>query len=154
MLFRSWALDRNGHPTTDPQAAQIPLPVGGPKGSGLSLMIECVTSLVVSNSILAEALEGTAEGRRHKQNGLALAIDLARFCDPGTFRRDVGRLVKALKALPPDPEVGEILVPGERGNRTLEQRSRDGILIPRATFDELKALADRLGVTMFALTGC
>ncbi len=149
-----WALDRNGNPTTDPQAAQIPLPVGGPKGSGLSLMIECITSLVASNAILADALEGATGGRRHKQNGLALAIDIARFCDLGTFRREVGRLVVAMKALPPDPEVGEILVPGERGNRTLERRSRDGIPIPRATFDELKALAERLGVPIFPISGC
>ncbi len=144
-----WALDGNGNPTTDPRAAQIPLPLGGPKGSGLSLMIECITSLVVSNAILADALEATAGRRRHRQNGLTLAIDIARFCNPGTYGREVGRLVKALKALPPDPEVGEILMPGERGNRTLEQRSREGIPIPRATFDELKALAARLGVPLF-----
>ena len=37
-----WALDRDGNPTTDPQAALIPLPLGGPKGSGLSLMIELI----------------------------------------------------------------------------------------------------------------
>jgi ureidoglycolate dehydrogenase (NAD+) len=129
------------------------LPLGGPKGSGLSLMIECITSLVVSNAILAEALEGTVEGRRHKQNGLALAIDIARFCGPAAFRREVDRLVKAVKALPRDPAADEILVPGERGNRTLEQRRRDGIPIPHATADELKALADRLGVPMFPPSG-
>ncbi len=112
-------------------------------------MIECITSLVVSNAILADALEGSAEGRRHRQNGLALAVDLAGFCDPGTFRREVDRLVKAVKALPPDPEAGGILVPGERGNRTLEHRNREGISIPRGTFDELKGLAERLGVPMF-----
>jgi len=44
-----WALDKDGNPTTDPQAAQIPLPMAGPKGSGLSLMIECITSLVAAN---------------------------------------------------------------------------------------------------------
>src|SRR5713226_9173963 len=77
-----WALDRNGQPTTDSQAAQIPLPMAGPKGSGLPLMIECITSLVVSNALLAESLEGTPEGRRHRQNGLVIAIDLGRFGDP------------------------------------------------------------------------
>ncbi len=71
---RGWALDGNGNPTTDPRAAQIPLPLGGPKGSGLSLMIECITSLVVSNAILADALEGAAGRRRHRQNGLTLAV--------------------------------------------------------------------------------
>ena len=64
-----WALDRNGNPTTDPREALTLLPQGGAKGSGLSLMIELITSLVVSNPIIAEALEGTDEGGRHRQNG-------------------------------------------------------------------------------------
>ncbi len=145
-----WALDKDGKPTTDSQAAQIPLPMAGPKGSGLALMIECVTSLVVSNALLAESLEGTPEGRRHRQNGLVIAIDPARFGDPENFRREVERLVKALKSLPVDPEAGEILMPGERGRRTFERRSRDGIPIPRAIHGELQALAKRLGVSMFA----
>lgn len=145
-----WALDRNGNPATDPQATQTPLPLGGPKGSGLSLMIECITSLIVAKPILAEALESGAGRRRHRQNGLAIAIDIARFCDPTTFQREVGRLVKAAKGLPRAPGVDEILAPGERGNRILKQRSRDGIPIARATFDELKRLAERLGVPMFS----
>ncbi|HEY6241794.1 MAG TPA: hypothetical protein VIW78_13275, partial [Burkholderiales bacterium] len=66
-----------------------------------------------------------------------------------SFRREVDRLVTALKSLPVDPEAGEILMPGERGRRTFEQRSRGGIPIPRAVFDELQALANRLGVPMF-----
>jgi ureidoglycolate dehydrogenase (NAD+) len=144
-----WALDAQGNPTTDPKAAQTPLPMGGPKGSGLSFMVECLASLIASNPLLAESLEGTPQGRRHRQNGFVLAIDVARFSDPQAFRREVDRLVKALKALPVDPNAGEILMPGERGRRTLEQRARDGIPIPRAVCDELRALAERLGVAMF-----
>ncbi len=144
-----WALDKDGKPTTDPQAAQIPLPMAGPKGSGLSLMVECITSLIASNPLLAESLEGTPAGHRHRQNGLVMAIDLAQFGDPEYFRREVDRLVKALKSLPVDPEAGEILMPGERGRRTLEQRSRDGIPVSHAVCDELEALANRLGVPMF-----
>jgi LDH2 family malate/lactate/ureidoglycolate dehydrogenase len=144
-----WALDKDGKPTTDPQAAQIPLPMAGPKGSGLSLMIECITSLIAANPLLAESLEGTSEGHRHRQNGFVMAIDLAQFGDPENFRREVDRLVKALKSLPIDREVGEILMPGERGRRTLEGRTREGIPIPRAIHGELQALANRLGVAMF-----
>src|SRR5712691_4770013 len=144
-----WALDKDGNPTTDPRAAQIPLPMAGPKGSGLSLMIECITSLVASNPLLAESLEDTAEGRRHRQNGFVMAIDLAQFGDPENFRHEVGRLVKALKSLPVDPAAGEILMPGERGRRTFEHRSRDGIPIPHSTYHELQALANHLGVAMF-----
>jgi ureidoglycolate dehydrogenase (NAD+) len=143
------AVDRNGNPTTDPKTAEISLPLGGPKGSGLSLMIECLTKLVVSNAVLAEALEGTTVGRRHRQNGLALAIDVARFGDPVAFRGEVDRLVTALKALPRERNDVEILMPGERGRRAQERRTRDGIPIPASLVDELRAVADRLGVPMF-----
>jgi LDH2 family malate/lactate/ureidoglycolate dehydrogenase len=40
----------------------------------------------------------------------------------------------------------EILMPGERGARMFEQRSREGISVPRATRDELNTMAKRLGV--------
>jgi len=124
--------------------------MGGPKGSGLALMIECVTSLIVANPLLAETLEGTSQGRRHRQNGLVMAIDLARYGDPRSFRSEVDRLVKALKSLPVDPAAGEILMPGERGSRTFAQRSREGIPIPRATLEELQMLARRLEVAVLA----
>jgi len=142
-----WALDARGRPTTDPRAADLPLPLGGPKGAGLSLMIECLTSLVAGNPVLADALGAPAGHRRHRQNALALAIDVARFGDPAAFRAEVRRLVAALKALPHDPGV-EILVPGERGHRTLEQRARDGIPLPRAVYEALARAAERLGVAM------
>jgi LDH2 family malate/lactate/ureidoglycolate dehydrogenase len=41
-----WAIAENGSPTTDPKAAAIPLPLGGPKGSGLSLMFEFMAGLL------------------------------------------------------------------------------------------------------------
>ncbi|HUF25425.1 MAG TPA: Ldh family oxidoreductase [Gemmatimonadaceae bacterium] len=118
----------------------------GHKGSGLSLMIERLTSLVASNPIIADALK--TGGGRHTQNGLVLAIDVARFADPAVFRTEVERLIAAVKALPREPGVGEILVPGERGDRTFERRIRDGIPISRATCDELARVADRFRVTM------
>lgn len=129
------------------------LPLGGPKGSGLSLMIECLTSLLVSNGILTEALAHTGDGRRHKQNGLVLAIDVARFCDPSSFRAAVDRLIEAVKALPREAGVPEILVPGERGDRAAEQRGQDGIPIARETYMELGRIADRFGVPMAQPTG-
>ena len=75
-----------------------------------------------------------------------LAIDVARFGDSAAFGREVDRLIAALKTLPRDPDVAEILVPGERGQRTLEHRRRDGIPLPRVVLDELGVVANRLGV--------
>src|SRR3954451_1490805 len=130
-LEHGQALDKNGNPSTDPGDAAILLPLGGAKGSSLSLLIECMTSLVSANPLLAEALERTALGARHRQNGAVIALDLARFVDLGEFKRQAGRLARAIKALPPQAAM-EILLPGERGTRAAEQRRRDGIPVPDA----------------------
>ena len=39
--------------------AVLPTPVGGPKGSGLSLMFECLTSLMLGPSYIRRWLEET-----------------------------------------------------------------------------------------------
>ncbi len=138
-LAEGSALAADGSPTTDPRAASIPLPLGGPKGSGLALMAECLASLLTANPILAEALERTPESKHHKQNALIIAIDVGRFVAPERFREEVGRLVADLKRLPAAPGT-EILMPGERGSRNAE-RQREALPIPVKLYEELKALS-------------
>ena len=128
-------LAADGTPTTDPKVGSIPLPLGGAKGSGLAFMFECLASFLTANPILAEALEKTPEGRRHKQNAMVIAIDVARFVSPEHFRREAGRLVKALRNLPGE----DILMPGERGSRNAA-RQRDTVTISAPVYEELKAL--------------
>jgi ureidoglycolate dehydrogenase (NAD+) len=140
-LEEGQALDKDGNPTTDAGEAAILLPLGGAKGSGLALLIECMTSLVTANPLLAEALERTALGARHRQNGAVIALDLARFVDPAEFKRQAGRLARAIKALPPQPGM-EILLPGERGARAAAQRRRDGIPVPDPVLEELRHLME------------
>ncbi len=143
-LAEGLALDRNGEPTSAPRAASIPLPLGGPKGSGLALMIECLASLLSANPILAEALESTTRGRRHYQNGAVIAIDVAKFVALDDFKKEVARLGRAIKALPPQPGV-EILLPGERGHRNAAARTEE-VAIPQAVLEELRVVAKSLGI--------
>jgi LDH2 family malate/lactate/ureidoglycolate dehydrogenase len=131
------ALDAAGTPTVDGRAAAIPLPLGGPKGSALALMFECIASLLASNPILTEALERTPKGRRHYQNGVAIAIDIVRFVPVQTFSAEVARLARTLKSLPAQPGA-EILLPGERGHRAA---ARDELDIPPTLVNEIRALA-------------
>ena len=140
-LEEGQALDKNGNPTTNAEEAAILLPLGGAKGSGLSLLIECMTSLVTGNPLLAEALERTSLGARHRQNGAVIVLELARFVEPTEFRRQAGRLARAIKALPPQPGM-EILLPGERGARSANERRRDGVPVPDAVLDELRNLIE------------
>jgi len=110
-------------------------------------MMECITSLAVGNPILAQEIE---EGRplRQRQNAFVMAIDLARLGSVDSYRGEVDRLVRDLKSMPVDPEAGEILMPGERGNRQMRDRAAAGIPIPPAIFDDIRATVERLGVPM------
>ena len=142
------ALDAQGNPTTDSQAAVTPLPLGGPKGSGLALMIEMLTSLATGNPLIADFFSDAPGAKRHRQNALIIAIDAFRFCPEETFRCDVARTVAALKALPADPLAGGILMPGERGYREAERRRHDGMALPPGIVKDLTAAAHRLGVSL------
>lgn len=145
-LQPGWFVDEVGNPTTDPATASMTLPLGGPKGSGLSLMIECLTSLLTGNSLIADALEKTGEGARHRQNALLLAIDVSKFVELPSFRTQVQRLVGVLKALSPAPGFETILMPGERGFHSKAERLRSGVPLPPAVLKDLTAIAQRLDV--------
>jgi ureidoglycolate dehydrogenase (NAD+) len=147
-LPEGWALTAAGDPTTDPGQAAIPMPLGGPKGAGLALMFECLTGLLVGNPLVEAELTGAEGVRRHNQNGLLLAIDIAAFIDVAAYGASLDRMVELIKALPKAPGTDEILVPGERGDRVLVERGRDGIPIAPGTWRALTEAADRLGVEM------
>jgi LDH2 family malate/lactate/ureidoglycolate dehydrogenase len=140
------ALTAAGEPTTDPALAEIPLPVGGAKGSGLSLMIEFLTSVLVGNPIVAEFHTGTPHGQRHRQNGTIIAVDVGAFGSTMKFRAGIDAAINAIKALPRAAGCKEILYPGERGSRTFEERSRHGIPIAPGPWQKLCKDAQKLGV--------
>lgn len=142
------ALDATGHVTTDPTRAVTPLPVGGPKGAGMALMIECLASLLAGAPLLSTAFDDPALRHEHVQNGVCIALDPELFLAPGAFAGEVERLVDGVKDQPIAASFAEILMPGERGDREAMRRQRDGIPLPTALWDELAALARRLGVAL------
>jgi ureidoglycolate dehydrogenase (NAD+) len=138
-----WGLDAEGSATTDPAKVKTLQPLGGPKGSGLSLMIEILASILIGNAAIAPALEKKSGSTL---NGIALALDISQFGAPDAFYSEVARLVQAIKALPKAAGVMDILMPGERGFKIAEQRMQNGIPVAAGTFAHLSELANRLGV--------
>ena len=142
-LPEGWAIDAKGEPATDPSGAATLTPLGGPKGSGLSLMIEVLASVLVSNPVISTVLSGG----KGAMNGVALAIKVQAFGQPEIFARHIADLVSQLKILPKARGTDEILMPGERGFRLSAERMQTGIPIAEGTIGRLTALADRFGVT-------
>jgi ureidoglycolate dehydrogenase (NAD+) len=140
-----WGIDAEGRDTTDPNEIATLLPLGGPKGSSLSFMIEALCSLALGNPRVAPALEGES-GDSPFLNGVALAIDLAAFGDLDAFTREADRLGDAIKELPRAAGVDEIYLPGERGDSVRAEREASGIPIPRGTWSRVAAAAEKVGV--------
>ncbi len=147
-LEPGWAIDDEGRPTTDPKEAAVPLPLGGYKGAGLAMMIECLAGLMVGNPTITPAITGVEGGNMHNQNALVGAIDPALFGDAHDYRRNTAALAAAIKALPRAQGVDEITLPGERGDRVFARRSKEGIPIPPAIWKQMTELTQRLGVEM------
>lgn len=140
-----WALDKDGNPTTLPAEAAALLPFGGYKGSGLAMLFECFSSLMVGNPLVVRKL---ANQPIHPgtQNSFVAAIDIAMFTDLACYRQDVDELIAQIKALPTADGVDEVLVPGEPEDRTYDQRCQNGIPLPDGTAQNLRQVAEKLGL--------
>jgi ureidoglycolate dehydrogenase (NAD+) len=140
------AATADGVPTTDPDLARMPLPLGGAKGAGMSLMFELITSVLLGAPILSSFHGDDPDGRRHRQNALLIALDPEAFGGAG-FAAAAGTTLETLKGLPPADEAAEVVYPGERSAATARTRAAKGVPIAAKVWAELQAAADRLMVT-------
>ena len=139
-LPQGTVLTADGEATTDPRRAEVLLPLGGPKGSGLGLMFEMLASVLAAAPIQARAL-GPEQRKRHTGNTAMLAIDIATFRPLVDFTHDADALAAVVRALPRQAGFDEITLPGERSARTEAKRRKSGIPIPASLWAELAALA-------------
>jgi ureidoglycolate dehydrogenase (NAD+) len=137
------ALDADGEPTTDPRQATTLLPVGGAKGSGLSLMFECLTGIMAGTPIVARRGRGAKAPR---QNAMIAVFKIACFRPLSDYRKDIQELIEFVKGLPRRDGFDELLLPGERGDREAALRRRTGIPLPNWLWSELSNIAQELGV--------
>jgi LDH2 family malate/lactate/ureidoglycolate dehydrogenase len=156
-----WAIDREGLPTTDPDAmleggALLPLGSdregGGHKGYGLALAVD-VLSAVLSGAnwgpfappfMLREELPARSVGKGIGHFFGAMRIDA--FRDPGEFKAQIDDLVRTLRATRPAPGTGGPLIPGDPEREAEQERARSGIPLLPVVVDELREVARQTGV--------
>ncbi|HSB68039.1 MAG TPA: Ldh family oxidoreductase [Candidatus Methylomirabilis sp.] len=143
-----WALTAEGKPATDPHSAAVLLPFGGPKGSGLALMFECLSSLMVGDPLLEPALREQPGAHRHRQHSVVAAINIAMFTDVEAYRKHVDGVIEGIKRLPRAEGCSEILVPGELEDQLYDERVAKGIPLPVGTVRNLQKVAERFGIPM------
>ncbi|MEU9136563.1 Ldh family oxidoreductase [Streptomyces sp. NPDC048404] len=143
----------DGTPTTDPEKAVMPLPLGGAKGSGMSLAFELLTSVLVGAPIFAAFHSDDPEGRKHRQNALIVAIDPAAFGDADEFTAAVDATLATLKALTPADGARGVFYPGERSAAVAARRTGEGVPVAAKVWRELTESAAGFGVTVPEVQG-
>jgi LDH2 family malate/lactate/ureidoglycolate dehydrogenase len=144
-----YALDAEGRPTTDPAKALqgVVLPVGGPKGSGLAVMMD-VFAGVLSGAAYAGGVRDQYKDFSEPQNVghffVALKPDL--FVPPDEYRTRMDILAERIHAAPRAEGFGEVLMPGEPEGRNELLRRRTGIPYADAELSDLRAEAQAAGV--------
>lgn len=145
----TWAFDKTGVPTDDPDAAAEGLiqPLGGYKGYGLSLLIDLLTGVLSGGGF------STHVGQMYKDLNLptysahaCAALRIDSFIPISEFRDRVDEMIEIMHSCPRAAGVERIYVPGEIEHEMEQHRYVHGIPLNLALKDELVALGSELGV--------
>ena len=145
------AMDRDGRPTTDPNALSqggALLPFGGHKGYALSVMAVLLSSVLVREP--DEASGGGQSGGREGGGGARVffcAIDSAVF-GAGAPAAAAQRLRQQLREVPPAEGFQSVQVPGEPERRSRERRLEGGIPVAEDTWKAIAGAGAGLGVSI------
>ncbi len=139
----TWAVDENGNPTTDSLKVNALVPISGPKGYGLMMMVDILSGIMLGVPFgrhVSSMYEDLSKGRELGQ--LHIVIDPARFVAVEQFRKHMSQVLDELGAMKPADGYDKVYFPGERG-RLREQRYMDsgGIEIVDEIYDYLKSEA-------------
>jgi LDH2 family malate/lactate/ureidoglycolate dehydrogenase len=149
-----YALDADGRPTTDPAAALagVVLPVGGYKGSGLSMLMDILGGVLSGAAYAGDVGDQYKVFDRPQDVGhffLALRPDL--FVSQAEYRTRMETLTQRVRGCAKADGFSEILLPGEPETRHEAERRRAGIPYGGAEIEALQQEARRAGVPPLAV---
>jgi LDH2 family malate/lactate/ureidoglycolate dehydrogenase len=137
-----WAVDSEGNPTEDPAKAEKGslLPVGGPKGYGMALMLD-IQSGILSQGRFGAGLGSPGVGHFFQ------AMKVETFLPMAKFQEEMGQLITQLKTSPLAPGFKEIFLPGEIEHNLTTDRIKNGVPIEQDILDQIEGLAVEVGAT-------
>lgn len=144
-----WMIDREGQPLTDPARASegFLLPIGGPKGYGLSLVFGILAGTLNGAGFGRDVVDFNADSQSVTNTGqFVIALDIKAFTDVDKFKQGIDEIYKQMKSSPLLPGYDEIRLPGERLAAVTKARTEGGIPIATQLGKNLAELAEELGV--------
>ncbi|NKC31009.1 Ldh family oxidoreductase [Falsiroseomonas selenitidurans] len=135
-----WALDAEGNPTTDAEAALggAMLAMGGTKGALLALVVELLCCALTGAAFGFEADSFfTASGNRPRLGHALLTIDPGALVGQDGFADRLETLLSAMQ------EDAGVRLPGRRRAGLADRAASEGVEVPAALLNTLQELARR-----------
>ena len=143
-----WALDAQGRPTTDAQEALdgALLPMGGHKGIGIAMMVECLAGVLAATaaSLEPEANRLPSAGAMGGQGAFLWMIDPRGFVHDDLFGACMTQWISRYQASGGDAA----RLPGRRGALLEAQCREQGVSLPPTLLQELHALGERCAIAL------
>lgn len=136
----TWAVDESGVPTTDPHAVAGLLPIAGPKGYGLMMMVDILSGVLLGlpfGKHVSSMYDKMEEGRDLGQ--LYILIDPTRFTTLELFKASIEQTVEELHNVRPAEGFDQVYVPGELGQMLYARYMVEGIPVEKGIFDYLES---------------
>jgi LDH2 family malate/lactate/ureidoglycolate dehydrogenase len=137
-----WAIDAEGNPTTNPDAALKGslTPAAGPKGYGLGISIGILAGLLPGGEI-GRLVLGTLDTESCCTKGdFFWLLNPAAFAGGPALASRVAAYLDELRHSPAQKGSESVIVPGDRARKLREERLRSGIPLPK----EVWLAAERL----------
>ncbi len=132
--------DIDGNLTRDPKAileSGRSLPIGFWKGSGFSLMLDLIATILSGGN--STYLIGKNGGERNISQTF-IAIDLAKLPEQNSIYRSVNETIEDLHSAEPVEEDGKIYYPGERTLLTRKENLEKGIPVEQYFWEQVLKL--------------
>ena len=142
-LPEGWALDPDGKPTTDPAVAVkgSVLPIGGPKGYALSLMVELLCSALADGEPGFQVTYENVVKRPSNISQFYMALNPAGFAGTARYAERAAHIADVVVKAKPMAGAQPPRLPGARGHAANRQAARDGLTISENLAGALKNAA-------------
>jgi L-2-hydroxycarboxylate dehydrogenase (NAD+) len=163
-----WVVDSEGKPMTDPnsildglsqdQAALLPLggdteALGSHKGYGLSTVVEILSSSLQSGAFLSalSGLNSDGSAARFKVGHFFMAMSIEAFIPLEVFKKNIGGLLRELRASRKTPGQSQIFTAGEKEFLNEIKVRKTGVPINENLKKDILYVKQLLGITDLTL---
>lgn len=142
-LPEGWALDPEGRPTTDPAIAVkgSVLPIGGPKGYSLSLMVELLCSALADGEPGFQVTYENMVKRPSNISQFYMAINPAGFAGAEQYGARAAHIADVVAKAKPMAAAEPPRLPGARGHAVNRKAASEGLAISDNLASALKNVA-------------